>query len=301
MNAMSLKNFEFEGQGVRSLVQDDEPWFVLSDICRVLEITNARNAAARLDEDEKMTVRNTDGHSGQRGGAQFLTIINESGLYSVVLTSRKAAAKRFKKWVTSEVLPALRRTGVYVMDGQDEALPSIIDTKVFGMQVAKVNAAARLISVANAIYGPEAARALWESELALPKVAHKTIYGLTTIADDDPAGCFKHILRFACGDGKRVGDVIRLALHDAATAQTLHQYGLMTDPHQHKGNLAIASIHPFLNELFAQTQWAGGWQVALMQLDGAKAARLRFGTGSKVLPFVLIPRRTVLAYLTATH
>lgn len=299
MNALSLQNFEFEGQGVRSLMQDDEPWFVLSDICRVLEITNVGNAAARLDEDEKNSIRNMDVNISR--GNPNITIVNESGLYSLILTSRKEAAKRFKKWVTSEVLPALRRTGVYIMDGRDDALPSIIDTKVFGMQVAKVNAAARLISVANAIYGPEAARALWESELALPKVAHKTIYGLTTIADDDPAGCFKHILRFSCGDGKRVGDVIRLALHDAATAQTLHQYGLVTDPHQHKGNLAIASIHPFLNEVFAQTQWAGGWQVALMQLDGAKAARLRFGTGSKVLPFVLIPRRTVLAYLTAIH
>lgn len=297
MNALNLKNFEFEGQGVRSLMQDDEPWFVASDVCRVLEILKPENAYARLDEDEK------DTHiMGTLGGKQKMTIINESGLYSLILTSRKPAAKRFKKWVTSEVLPALRRTGVYIMDPQDDdMLPSIADRKVFGMAIAKVNAAARMISGVNAIYGPEAARALWESDATLPKLAHKTIYGLTVAADDDPNGCFHQILRFQCGDGKRIADILRLAIHDAAAAQLLAQFGMIADPHGHKGNLAIASVHPFLSAAFSSTQWAEGWQVALMQLEGAKSARLRFGEGSKVLPFVLIPRRTVLSMLSSYH
>lgn len=296
MNAMSLKNFEFEGQGVRSLVQDDEPWFVLSDICRVLEIRNVGDAAGRLDDDEKNNIVNPDVNI--RRGNPNITIINESGLYSLILTSRKAAAKRFKKWVTSEVLPALRRTGVYVIDGQEEALPSIIDAKVFGMQVAKVNAAARLISVANAIYGPEAARALWESELSLPKVAHKTIYGITAAPDDDPEGCFKRILKAQCAGDKRIADILQIAIHDSAAAQILPTYGMKADPHRYKGNLAIASAHPFLEDVFAYSQWSGGWQYALMQLDGAKPARISLAEGSSLIPVVLIPRRTVLACLT---
>ncbi len=105
--------FEFEGSAVRLTDRDGQPWFVLADVCRVLDHSNPSKAAERLDDDEKMTLSNSEGHSGQRGGAQSFTIINESGLYSLILTSRKAAAKRFKKWVTAEVLPSIRKTGGY--------------------------------------------------------------------------------------------------------------------------------------------------------------------------------------------
>lgn len=110
----NMTPFIFEDQHfVRTLTQQGEPWFVLTDVCRVLGIGNPSQAASRLDEDERMTLINNEGHSGQRGGAQSFTIINESGLYSLILTSRKPAAKRFKKWVTSEVLPSIRKTGAY--------------------------------------------------------------------------------------------------------------------------------------------------------------------------------------------
>ncbi|WP_424140272.1 phage antirepressor KilAC domain-containing protein [Roseomonas chloroacetimidivorans] len=110
----SVYPFDFEGAAVRVATEAGEPWFVLADVCRVLEIENSRNAAARLDDDEK-GVRTMDTPSG----AQQMTIINESGLYSLILTSRKAAAKRFKKWVTAEVLPAIRKNGGYVA-GQEK-------------------------------------------------------------------------------------------------------------------------------------------------------------------------------------
>ena len=100
--------FEFEGAAVRVTDQDGEPWFVLADVCRVLEHTNPSMAASRLDDDEKgVTTVYTP------GGDQQAAIINESGLYSLILTSRKPAAKRFKKWVTAEVLPTIRKTGGY--------------------------------------------------------------------------------------------------------------------------------------------------------------------------------------------
>ncbi len=109
--------FDFEGNAIRSTVIDDEPWFVATDLATTLEYRDAEKATQYLDEDEKGTLK-----EGTLGGNQNLMIINESGLYSLIFRSRKASAKRFKKWVTSEVLPAIRRTGRYDMSGQAEAV-----------------------------------------------------------------------------------------------------------------------------------------------------------------------------------
>lgn len=107
----NLIPFEFESQAVRVIDRDGEPWFALADVCRVLDIANVGNASARLDDDEKGNIHNPD--ATPAGGNPNITIINESGLYSLVLTSRKPAAKRFKKWVTADVLPTIRKTGAY--------------------------------------------------------------------------------------------------------------------------------------------------------------------------------------------
>lgn len=95
---------------VRTLTIDGMPWFVLKDVCVALGVTNDRNVAARLDTDEK-GARLMD----TLGGPQEMTVINESGLYSVILRSDKPKARTFRKWVTSEVLPAIRREGAYVL------------------------------------------------------------------------------------------------------------------------------------------------------------------------------------------
>lgn len=99
---------EFEGQNIRIVGTKENPLFVLSDICDVLEIGNARQVKARLDKD----VISTDTLQTS-GGPQQVTVINEDGLYDVILDSRKPQAKRFRKWVTSEVLPSIRKTGGY--------------------------------------------------------------------------------------------------------------------------------------------------------------------------------------------
>lgn len=117
-NSLMLE-FDFEGNAVRTLERDGNPWFVLADVCRVLEIGNARDAASRLDDDEKDGV----GIADAIGREQITTIINESGLYSIVLTSRKPAAKRFKKWVTGTVLPIIRKDGAYVMNEEKASAP----------------------------------------------------------------------------------------------------------------------------------------------------------------------------------
>ena len=100
--------------GRRSKTLEGEPWFVAADVCRALGLGNSSMAVSKLDDDEKMTLSLTDSHSGQRGGAQMATIINESGLYALVLSSRKPEAKAFKRWITHEVIPAIRKTDSYI-------------------------------------------------------------------------------------------------------------------------------------------------------------------------------------------
>jgi prophage antirepressor-like protein len=104
-----MKEFGFEGKNVRILDINGEPWWVLKDVCDVLDIQNTKDTADRVDDDEKLA-RPDLTSLGQRGG----WIINESGLYSVILRSDKPDAKRFRKWVTSEVLPSIRKTGGYL-------------------------------------------------------------------------------------------------------------------------------------------------------------------------------------------
>lgn len=110
-NSTAVSNvipFKFGKQQVRTLLIDDQPWFVAADVSSALEYRIAGDMTRNLDEDEKGTqiVRTP-------GGAQEMLVINESGLYSAILRSRKAEAKRFKKWVTAEVLPAIRKHGRY--------------------------------------------------------------------------------------------------------------------------------------------------------------------------------------------
>lgn len=104
----NLIPFDFEGNAVRVIEIDGAPWFVLVDVCVVLAIGNPSMAASRLDDDEKgISTIDTP------GGQQEMITVNESGLWSLVLTSRKPSAKRFKKWITSDVIPAIRKTGSY--------------------------------------------------------------------------------------------------------------------------------------------------------------------------------------------
>ena len=105
-----IRIFECEEFGkVRTVIMDGEPWFVLADICKILEISNSRMVAGRLDAEELMSVKLTSG--GQR---REMTAVSESGLYAVILRSDKPQAKPFRKWVTTEILPTIRRTGGYV-------------------------------------------------------------------------------------------------------------------------------------------------------------------------------------------
>ncbi|MDW5367444.1 BRO family protein, partial [Acinetobacter baumannii] len=120
MNNVSV--FNFNQKEVRTIVKKDgEIWFVLSDVCNVLEIGNVSMAASRLDAEE-ITLSTIE------GSHRPTNLVNESGLYSLVLTSRKPEAKQFKKWVTSDVLPSIRKNGGYI-SGQENDDPEIIMAK----------------------------------------------------------------------------------------------------------------------------------------------------------------------------
>lgn len=111
MENENVEVWVFEGSTVRTVQMNGEPWWVLKDVCGVLDISNSRNISARLDDDEKgVYLVDTP------GGVQNMTIISESGLYATIMRSDKPQAKPFRKWVTSEVLPAIRKHGMYAID-----------------------------------------------------------------------------------------------------------------------------------------------------------------------------------------
>ena len=115
-NAAASMPLEFEGQPTRVLFDEaGNPWWVAQDVCAILGIQNANDALAKsLDDDEKGV-----DSIYTLGGLQKVAVINEAGLYSLILRSRKPDAKKFKRWVTHEVIPSIRKHGCYVRPGQD--------------------------------------------------------------------------------------------------------------------------------------------------------------------------------------
>lgn len=111
-----LQVFQYEGKQVRTVEKDGETWWVLKDVCEVLQIKNPTDVWKRLDEDERSRF-----NLGRQGEA---TIINESGLYHVILRSDKPQAKPFRRWVTKEVLPEIRRKGSY---GENRAVAALAE------------------------------------------------------------------------------------------------------------------------------------------------------------------------------
>lgn len=111
--ANNIIPFDFNGHEIRTLGTWESPLFVAADVCEVLELTNVSKACEALDDDEKgITTSDT------LGGEQEMLCLTESGLYSLVIRSRKKQAKTFKKWITSEVIPSIRKTGSYAIEQQ---------------------------------------------------------------------------------------------------------------------------------------------------------------------------------------
>ena len=125
-----LQIFNYENHDVRTTVKDGEIYWVLKDVCEILGINNSKMVASRLDENEKAGVSLTDLSSNGTRQKRAFTMINEPGLYKVILRSDKPEAKNFMNWITHEVLPAIRRHGAYISSGKLEELMQSPDTWV---------------------------------------------------------------------------------------------------------------------------------------------------------------------------
>lgn len=149
-----LQIFTYQQSQVRTVQKDGEPWFVLKDVCEVLGIADHKVVTRRLEEDEVCLTPLTD----SIGRPQETSIINESGLYTVILRSDKPEAKPFRKWVTSEVLPSIRKTGGYIQ-GQDQLSPAELMAKALVVaQKTLADREARIsqLTVENQIMAPKA-------------------------------------------------------------------------------------------------------------------------------------------------
>lgn len=123
--------FSFSSTNIPVRVQliQGEPWFVAADACRILGISNNRDAVSRLDDDERM---DGVGITDTMGRRNYVTMVSESGLYSMIFQSRKPEARKFRKWVTSEVLPSIRKKGYY---GTKKSTSDYIDVRDVPYQV----------------------------------------------------------------------------------------------------------------------------------------------------------------------
>lgn len=125
----NLAVFNFENKEVRTLLIDNEPWFIGKEVTEILGYSNPRDALSKhVDDEDKNTVAIRDGNKGNPNQ----TLINESGLYSLILSSKLPSAKRFKKFVTSEVLPSLRKHGMYATE---ETIDKILSNPDFGIRL----------------------------------------------------------------------------------------------------------------------------------------------------------------------
>lgn len=244
----ALQLFNFEGKDLRVIHQDDQPWFVAKDICTILGIKNNRDAVEGLDPDEKADVVLSDGRQSRR-----MRVVSEGGLYTVILRSRQALTPgtvyhRFRKKVTGEILPALRR-------GELPAPPS--------QAPAPVDAMARnlaIVAEARLIHGPAYAARLW-TKLGLPDAAAS----LSPPIDMDAQACLRHLLA-SRWKGKTVHSLLRAAFRaDKQATVTLKELKI-----EIKGDgFTVPNVATGFCSLFAGTKWERPFE-HLRKLPGAK-------------------------------
>lgn len=149
----ALLSYQFDETPVRVVMIAGEPWFVANDLASILNYSATAAMTRSLDDDEKgVHILHT------LGGEQEMTVISESGMYAAILKSRRKEAKRFRKWVTAEVLPELRRTGRYIMHDDPPEVPALVSPDI---DPPRIMAAVALTNAARRLYGIETARKVW--------------------------------------------------------------------------------------------------------------------------------------------
>lgn len=171
-----LEIFDYRGQNVRTDSKDDAVWFVAADVCRVLDLGNTAMAVERLDADEK-GISSID----TPGGNQQMVVVNEAGLYALILTSRKPQAKEFKRWVTHEVLPSIRKRGLYAVDEVLENPDLLISALV---ELKKERAEKKRLELENAVKAQQIAELQPKASYYDVVLACPDLVTITQIAKD---------------------------------------------------------------------------------------------------------------------
>ncbi|MFA5385963.1 MAG: Bro-N domain-containing protein [Eubacteriales bacterium] len=180
-----LQIFNYNELPVRTVIKEDEPWWIAKDVCDILELGDTSKAVSRLDDDEKDT-----NSILTPGGNQEMLTVNEPGLYSLILGSRKPEAKQFKRWITHEVLPEIRKAGAYITN---QANPEMLRKKADEIEsLSTLNEAAKIIlpileeAGLKPQYRALALRQIYRKgglDLPIEELkAEKAIFDLTTIA-----------------------------------------------------------------------------------------------------------------------
>lgn len=267
MNA--IQNFAFEENLVRVVDVDGEPWFAGKDVCSALGIKDHHQALEKLDDDER------GGCSVPTPmGNQNMIIISEAGVYRLVFRSTKPEAERFKRWLAHDVLPAIRKTGSYTLpSGQGapmEVEPLPVDRRQALAEVREV----------RLIFGPRAARSLWNQSPHLPRVPEMDV--VTAWGGDEGADCLRHILSLVVdGDMRTVSDLV-----ESGDTLALERIGLKPAD----GGLWLSPSKPEMKALWRKTRWQDGtWLPHLRRLAGVTGNHPRISIGGHQCRPIWIP------------
>lgn len=286
MTSQAIENFAFGDALVRVVMRDDEPWFVGIDVCRCLELKNPRSTLDLIAEEDK-GVHTVD----TPGGQQSVTIVSEGAMYGLVFKSRKPIAQKFQRWVTHEVLPAIRRRGFYGETPADDADPRPDPARI-GAE-SSFSERLRCVELALRVHGRARAQALWRT-LDLPAVPKAPLTRL-----DEAYLCLRHLLDFPVEDPvaaaldtpRDTRSSVRAQLDralDGCEGARAALFVLGIKAHHERDGFMVANCGPAL-KLFEGTQWARGkhfW--VLRRLHGAEAERGKFG-GTRVYRSTFLP------------
>lgn len=257
----SIQNFAFEEHLVRVIDVDGAPWFAGKDVCAALEIRDHKQALETLDDDERggYTVPPPSGISGRGGGEQSMIVVSEPGVYRLVFRSRKPEAERFKRWLAHEVLPSIRKTGVFDARGASATGTPLVEIDI---QHAPLAAKVSMLHWITKVRGREAA------------VAYLDFLGLPAIPapapDTEPQKCLLHLLDAKLDDGGTISELLRAGLAGVVEAEPiLREHGIRLG----EGSFYVANTHPFILRLYRPTRWRQHYRF-LRRLDGAAEAKV---------------------------